>query len=214
LFYDELYRKVPDFFGTEPEPILRRFFSELNPERPVLDLGAGQGRNSAFLAERGFTVHAIEPSGEAAGVLARLASGRRLSIRVYRSSFEEFSPASTPYSGILAFGVIQDLTRELLDVLAERIGAWMSRGGLVMLTAFTTEDPSFALRAAEWKRIAVNSFADAGGNTRTYLEKGEILRLFGGYRVLHHWEGMGPRHRHPGGNVHRHGLAEAVMEKT
>ena len=59
--YDEQYAAVDDLFGTEAEPTLKRFAGRLKPGSEVLDIGAGQGRNGVFLAERGFTVHALEP---------------------------------------------------------------------------------------------------------------------------------------------------------
>ncbi len=44
--FDSAYADTRDLFGGGPESTLVRFADMLDPERPVLDIGAGQGRNS------------------------------------------------------------------------------------------------------------------------------------------------------------------------
>jgi hypothetical protein len=64
----------------------------------------------------------------------------------------------------------------------------------------------------QWDSIGKHSFGDGQGNLRTYLEAGQILDLFVDYRVVHHWEGLGPEHRHGDGPLERHALIEAVFQ--
>jgi hypothetical protein len=61
--------------------------------------------------------------------------------------------------------------------------------------------------------IGKNSFADEQRNIRTYLEAGEILNLFDGYKVIHHWEGMGSEHSHGNGVLERHAMVEVVLQR-
>lgn len=60
--YDELYGRLDEAFGAEPDSLLVEHRRLLDPTRPVLDVGAGQGRHSLLLAAEGFTVEAIDPS--------------------------------------------------------------------------------------------------------------------------------------------------------
>ncbi|MCD4751382.1 MAG: hypothetical protein K8R59_18600 [Thermoanaerobaculales bacterium] len=46
--------------------------------------------------------------------------------------------------------------------------------------------------SSSWRSLGPGSFAHADGRIRTYLEAGEILRLFPDWDVIHHWEGLGP----------------------
>ena len=62
MSFDADYRSTEQYFGITPEPLLTRHAARLDPERPVLDVGMGQGRNALWLAERGFCVDGIEPS--------------------------------------------------------------------------------------------------------------------------------------------------------
>jgi cyclopropane fatty-acyl-phospholipid synthase-like methyltransferase len=190
--YDERYAKVRDLFGAAPETILVRFADRLKPGAVVLDIGAGQGRNARFLAARGCTVHALEPSRVAAAALDH--------VTVFCSRFERFEPPVPAYDGILVFGLIPDLDPDSIRTLLGKIDAWGEDGTVVWVTAFTTSDP-----ACERHRAA----GVASG--RTYLEPGQILSMFERYTVLHHHEGLGPEHRHGADLPERHGICEAVL---
>lgn len=54
---------------------------------------------------------------------------------------------------------------------------------------------------------------DIGSELRTYLEPGELTRLFPGFEIVHSREGLGPEHRHGGGPAEHHGFAEAVLRR-
>jgi cyclopropane fatty-acyl-phospholipid synthase-like methyltransferase len=169
-----------------------QFADRLKPGSVVLDIGAGQGRNARFLAARGYTVHALEPSCVAAATLE--------DVNVFCSTFERFEPPVSAYAGILVFGLIPDLYPDAIRALLDRIDAWGEHGTIVWVTAFTTEDP-----ACEHNR------ATGAASGRTYLEPGQILSMFEQYTVLHHHEGLGPEHRHGDGPPERHGMCEAVL---
>jgi 2-polyprenyl-3-methyl-5-hydroxy-6-metoxy-1,4-benzoquinol methylase len=60
--YHALY-KGGDPFGINPAEIVERIL-KYKSSGSVLDIGAGQGRNSLFLAKSGFSVEAIDSSEE------------------------------------------------------------------------------------------------------------------------------------------------------
>jgi SAM-dependent methyltransferase len=62
---------------------------------PVLDVGAGTGRATLALAERGVRVSAVEPDAEMAAILAERVRGLPVDVTV--ASFESFEPAQ-PYA--------------------------------------------------------------------------------------------------------------------
>ncbi|MDO5728457.1 MAG: class I SAM-dependent methyltransferase [Actinomycetaceae bacterium] len=70
--WDERYRQASKdgstLFSTEPSQAVKRALSHvkiLTRHRPhAIDVGAGEGRHSAYLAELGYLVTALEPSGE------------------------------------------------------------------------------------------------------------------------------------------------------
>jgi len=213
MSYDETYRQTKDVFGTEPELVLRSHYRRINNSWPVLDIGVGQGRNALFLAREGFTVHAIDPSQVAIEQVSALAAQQGLPIHVFPCDFADFVPPTVAYSGILVFGLIQILSRNAIDVLRQKLMLWTTEGSLVFVTGFTVADASFSNYSQKWKSLGENSFTDGLHNFRTFLEPGEILRLFDRYAVLHHWEGMGPKHRHGNRPLERHAMTEVVLQR-
>jgi len=211
--YDEAYSKIENYFGTEPTLILRNYYHLLNKSKPILDVGVGQGRNALFLARKGFSVDAIDPSKVAIDTVLSITSKERLSIHTYQCSFETFTPRFDFYSGILIFGLIQILSWEAIELLLEKVKRWTNKGSLVFVTGFTTADPLFSRYTQEWKTIGRNSFINEHGNIKTYLETGEILNLFSEFNVIHHWEGISPEHRHGDGPLEQHAMVEAVLQK-
>jgi cyclopropane fatty-acyl-phospholipid synthase-like methyltransferase len=185
----------------------------MDVSRPVLDLGAGQGRNAIFLARQGYTVHALDPSRVAVDVIRARAEKEGLPIHASMGRFETFDPDVDAYSGVLAIGLIQIFSRESIALLVEKLKAWTSRGDLIFVTGFTTLDPDYARHAKERRSVGRHSFADMHGNIQTYLEPGEILELFRDFEAVHHWEGMGPEHHHGDGAAERHAMVDAVFRR-
>jgi len=66
--WDRRYASTPRLFRAEPDETLVELVSPLAPGRAV-DLGAGEGRNSLWLASRGWDVVAVDASKEALGRL-------------------------------------------------------------------------------------------------------------------------------------------------
>lgn len=208
--YDDVYSRYVDYFGPEPDKLLVDYLHLLDRTHPALDIGAGQGRNALFLATRGISVHAIDPSATSIEIMKTRAAAENLPLHAAATGLETFHAGSKKFSGILLFGVIQDLQWDSIRLLLDRLPDWCAKNTLVFVTAHATSDPGYA-RFAAGKRLGKNSFEDESGRMRTFLEPGEILELFRGYDVVHHWEGMGPVHSHGDGPEERHAVIRAVF---
>jgi cyclopropane fatty-acyl-phospholipid synthase-like methyltransferase len=213
MSFDEDYRSSEQYFGITPEPLLTRHAALLDPEFPVLDIGMGQGRNALWLADRGFCVDGIEPSVVAQETVCEMVAEAGLSVHAYPCGFEEFEAQAEGYGTVLALGLVPLLSPRGLEVFRERVDRWLIPGGVLLITAFTVDDPAYGQIARRWSRVGTHSFIDAGGHRRSYLESGEILRIFEDFQVLHHEEGLGPEHRHGEGPLHRHAIAQAVLRR-
>jgi SAM-dependent methyltransferase len=213
--FDRLYRSTEHYFGSEPNELVTQYCRLLEKGLRILDLGAGQGRNSLFLARQGYGIDAVDPSRVAAETIAAAAGREDLDICVYPCGFEAFAPRVDGYGGILALGLIQLLSRNSIDRLMIDIRDWCLPGGLVLTMTFTVDDPTherFA-RSPEWTEAGPNSFVHPREGPRTFLEPGELRRLFSGFEVLHYQEGLGREHRHGDGKVARHVWAEGVFRR-
>ncbi len=213
MHYDDAYSRVEDYFGAGPTGILVEHWHLIPRSAPVLDVGVGQGRNALFLAGKGFSVDAIDPSKVSAEKVSLAAGRADLPVRVYNCGFETFTPQVEFYSGILLFGLLQILSRESIALLRERVTKWTAKESLLFVTAFTTGDPSYQRSRHELECVGGNSFVDAEGNPRTFLEPGEILTLFPGFAAVYHHEGMGTEHAHGDRPPHRHCSVEAVLRR-
>ena len=213
--FDAAYRHPDRYFGDGPEKLLVACRGRLDPGRPVLDVGAGQGRNAVYLAESGFEVDAIDPSAEAILATEEAARRKALAIQVSKIGFEEFEPATgrRAYGVICLFGLIPLLTRPGIGALVDRVTGWSEAGTVVFVNAFNHADTSYQQCSAAWRRIGRNSFQDPSGIVRTFLTAGEAVELFPGYETVHHREGPGPAHRHGDGRVHHHELVELVLRR-
>ena len=211
--YDQAYGQA-DLFGSEASPLLSRFSRHLSQGASVLDIGVGQGRNALPLARSGFTVTGIDPSAVAVRTVSRLAATEGLPLTAIQARFEDFQQ-DDPFEAMLCFGLMQILDPVGVGALAEICRRCLAPAGLLFLTAWHVGDPSFARLQEEWKAVGNNCFRsrEAEPRHRFFLGSEQILEFFPGWEVLHHWEGMGPWHRHVGGPRERHGDVEAVFRR-
>jgi tellurite methyltransferase len=200
--WNQNYRETPNVFGADPAPILERHADLIDGETPILDVGCGQGRNSLFLARRGHEVLALDPSTVAVEQTGSTAEAEGLRITTQVGFMDDVHRPEGGFGAIMVFGLIPILTRAEINNMVASIERLIAPGGLLFITAFTTEDPKFTSggQSAVYRH-----------GTRTYLELGELRSLFSGWEVIEYWEGLGPEHRHGDGPVERHGLAEAVF---
>ena len=87
--WDERYAAVERLFSTEPDPALVELAAALRPGRAV-DLGAGEGRNSLWLARQGWEVTAVDGSAVALQRVRTGAAAEGLSVATVQSDIGEF----------------------------------------------------------------------------------------------------------------------------
>ncbi len=210
--YDTTYGQA-DYFGSEASPLLARYADWIPAEARVLDIGAGQGRNSLPLARRGCRVTALEPSGVGRAAIKAQAAEAGLDLDIVGENFMSYEPRGV-FDVILCFGLVQILRYQECASLVTRLHQWLRSGGTLFLTAWHVGDPSFARLTREWERLGIRSFRSPDGSQyRLFLEDGEILKLFFRWQTIHHCEGLGPEHRHGDGPPERHGEIEVVLTR-
>lgn len=145
--------REPPYFGALPDARVWSLASELgNPKDcPVLDVGAGIGRNALALARRGHAVDAIELSGKFASMLRAEAAKEALPVRVLqRDAFATSDDLRRDYGLMVCSEVVSDFRsvdelRKLL-VLAETC---LAVGGKLVFNLFLPQagyEPDAATR--------------------------------------------------------------------
>jgi len=207
--YDGTYAEHSSYFGSQASRLLDRYAQLLPADARVLDIGVGQGRNALGLAERGCRITGIDTSATALEQVRARANSASLDIELWQGSFLDYDPEER-FDAVLCFGLLQTLDRRDGASLVHRWYEWTRPGGALFVTAWHVDDPVFPELVESWERTGLHSFRGSERQNKLFLARDEILDLLLGWRVVHHWEGLGSEHRHGDGPVQRHGDVEAV----
>lgn len=182
--WDERYRRG-EHAGSGPSRLLVRAVETLPPGR-ALDIACGAGRHAVFLAERGFTVTAVDSSRVAIEITERRARERGVRLDAHVADLErgEFVIAPEAYDLISIFYYLQ---RDLFP----QIRAGIKPGGtLVAAIHVVDEDPA--------SRLANPAFS---------LQPGELRTEFRGWEIIYYREGQ------PDDDDHKRRTAELIARR-
>jgi len=180
--------RQPPYFGTEPDARVWAVATEAGDPAacPVLDVGAGTGRNSLALARRGHPVDSVEMSEKFAAVLRADAAKESLPVRVLeRDVFATRDDLRHDYQLIVLSEVVSDFRtleqlRGVFELAADRLAAggrlvfnvFLPRGGYepdaaalelgqqVYTTIFTREEVAAAAAGLPLALVADDSVFD------------------------------------------------------
>lgn len=132
--------RQPPLFGTEADARVLALAGELGPPAgaPVLDIGAGTGRNSLVLARRGHPVDAIEMTERFAEIMAAEAGREGLGVRVLRrAAFDRVDDLRRDYRLILLSEVVSDFrSTDDLRKMFELAAHCLAPGGILLFNVF------------------------------------------------------------------------------
>jgi SAM-dependent methyltransferase len=131
-------------FGTEPDARVWALAGEMADPgaHPVLDIGAGTGRNALALARRGHPVDAVEMSPKFAEIIRAEAERESLQVRVMNGDvFETMDGVRRDYQLIILAEVVPDFRttgelRGIFELAADCLGT----GGLLVFNSFLARD--------------------------------------------------------------------------
>ena len=136
--------REPPLFGTEPDARVWALAADAdNPIAfPILDIGAGTGRNTLALARRGHPVDAVEMTEKFAGILRAEAQKESLGIRVIqRDVFDTLEDLRRDYQLILLSEVVSDFrTTEQLGGVFDLAARCLAPGGQLVFNIFVARD--------------------------------------------------------------------------
>jgi SAM-dependent methyltransferase len=124
---------------------------------PILDVGAGPGRNAIALARRGHPVVAIEPNEAMAQQLRTMVERSGQSVQILERNIldGEFDLARDRYAAILLTGVVPYFDQvDQLRLLFQKLAPALRPGGLLLFDAFVGTGGWVPTRLVrEWGRV-------------------------------------------------------------
>ena len=194
--YNSAYRRPGPLFGLRPDPALMELVRRITPSGRALDIGAGDGRHTIFLARSGFSVEAVDISEEAVAQLREVARRGRLDVEARVGDCADPDCIAGPYALVVADTVLGHFEMDRARGVGKRIAQSLAPGGWLFVTALSANDP----RESE--------FADLSW---TYYTRDEFVALFPGLRVETCEELRTVDHSH--GKPHRHRVLRLIAQK-
>jgi len=179
--WNERYQAGEQVFDT-PSPLVVQFTRDL-ARGSALDLACGPGRNSLYLASRGWFVSAVDGSQVAIDLLLARARERKLTIDANVADLE----AEAVGVPVEVFDLVLScyyFQRSLIPLML----SGLRPGGLLIMIVHLAD-------------------ADQPQGTPTRAYPGELRAFFEDWHILHYREGE------PDESGHRHAVAEIVAQK-
>ena len=169
----------------------------------AVDIGAGEGRNSLYLASQGYSVIAIEPSDVGVSKIVKRSSDLELSIDIKNTDFLSCSPFLEDVGLVIALTSLEHMEPEYMQEAIKEIKRIMKPGGYIYALVFTEEDPGFTKD--------IQSASECAMFVKHYFRKDELRTLFSDFSVLEYSEYVKEDNTH--GPIHYHGKAKLFAQK-
>jgi SAM-dependent methyltransferase len=175
----------PDMYGLEPSEAAVAAADAFAAAgvTTVLELGAGQGRDTLFLARRGLHVHALDYAPEGLEAIQAHAEAMGLADRVTveHHDVRQRLPvvdagADASYSHML---LCMALTTPEIERLVADLRRVVRPGGLVVYTARTTDDAHYGAGVAHG-----DDMYEHGGFVVHFFDRALIERLSAGFELV------------------------------
>lgn len=192
----EIYLKEEYYWGTEPnelvEKVLQYIPEDQRKGKKLVDLGAGEGRDSVFFAKEGFRVLAVDISPAGLMKAEKLASKEKVALKTLEEDINDLILLEE-VDIIYSIGTLQYLKPENRKRQFEHFKASTREGGLHILFAFI-EHPEVDI-APDWGK---NEYLYGREELQSYYLDWDILDT---YEYIFDCNSSGILHCHAAGVV-------------
>ncbi len=162
-FWDKKFSGEDYLYGKTPAKFLSENYGYIPLASKVLDVGMGEGRNTVFLARKGYNVTGVDISAIAVRKARRLAGEHGIRINAVVSSMEDFKGENNSFDAILVFYYVD-------RALNEKLVKWLKPGGILIYESHTKKQKTVT---------GSEKYED-----KYLLKELELLRMFPDLRVL------------------------------
>lgn len=197
-FWEQTYRDDSvSTFAKGPTADIAEYWTLFPAGGTVLDVGCGEGRNSVFLAGKGFAVDAFDISEAGIEKAKRIASASKVEVNFMRGDLVAFV-FEKEYNVILSHGVLHLCEEADRNAFIERAKQHTSAGGYNAVGVFTNRLPATP---------------DNAPFTKSLFNVGELPSRYSDWEIVHHLEDVF-EDSHPGGIHHQHAYERIIARKV
>ncbi len=142
VHFNKIYTTPNAPFRQEPSQFLVRIAETLKPG-DALDVAMGQGRNSVYLASKGWNVTGYDLSDEGMRIAQDAAKKAGLSIRTIKASHDEFDLGKSRWDLIVQTFAFTNLSD---DAYRQRLFDALKPGGVLLIEGFGGKSDNLVLR--------------------------------------------------------------------
>lgn len=181
----EYKQKKYYFGGLKPNSTLEKYLAKF-PKGKALDIGAGGGRNSIFLAENGFEVEAIDKIKEGLEKIKNLSKEHKLKIKTKKCDISKFKFGKNKYSLIVATYSLDFLKKNEIYLILNKIKESVMTNGFVYLSVISVKDPMYKFITEKGiEQIEENTFYLLKYKTyRHFFTKNELQEKFKDFKII------------------------------
>jgi tellurite methyltransferase len=202
--FDDFYASKEDYFSQgHSEGMADCLKSYQVVPCDAIDIGAGEGRNSLYLASIGYRVVAVEPSVVGADKIRAKSKQFEIDITIENDDFLNVSQKYNNIGFALALTSLEHMEYDNLRETISEIKRLLAPGGYIYVMVFTEDDPSF-------NKDTANS-SECASFIKHYFKKEELRSYFHDFDILLYKEYIKEDTRH--GPVHYHGKAKIFARK-
>jgi tellurite methyltransferase len=196
--YDQIYQ-TKNVWGTEPNMLLQKIYSQGEPGGHFLDLGCGQGRDSFFMLSNSFKVTAVDKSEEGIISMKDYILENNLSdlpIDIYCQDISKFKIKKDMYSIINIYNTLHFLPKGDALGLISDIKNKLKKGGFIIISCFKADDSTY-------------------NKNLCFFEPGELKNLFSDFFMYFYEEIIKEDEGHIGKpEPHQHSVVKMIAQKT
>ncbi|HAJ44839.1 MAG: Methyltransferase type 11 [Candidatus Azambacteria bacterium GW2011_GWE1_42_9] len=209
----EAYKQKQCYWGgLKPNSTLKKYLVKF-PKGKTLDIGAGSGRNSVFLAKNGFEVEAVDKIEEELEKIKITAKKYQLKIKTKACNVNDFKFGKNKHSLIVAIHSLDFLKKSEFGLIINKIKKSIIANGFIYLSVFSTKDPMYKLITEKGiGQIEENTFYLPKSQTyRHFFTKKELREKFENFKIiiLKQKQILDKGHGEP----HHHDIIELLAQK-
>ena len=134
--WDERYRAEEYAYGTQANDFLAQNYTRL-AKGNILCLADGEGRNSVFLAQKGYTITAVDSSIEGISKARKLAELNKVNVDYIHADLGDYDLGVNKWDGIVS--VFCHLPPDIRAKVHHQVVSSLKPRGVLLLEAYTPE---------------------------------------------------------------------------